>query len=147
DNGDEIETGNEVISVVSLTSLTVTDASFGGTAATKNNTELFKGDVVDVLIQAKDQQNAIYLLNAVDNDFDSVTIRSLNPSIVQVDTNNFEATAVQTGSATVQITVEKDGVKASKNVVVTVKAARVLSGIELSESSLKIVNPDSLAAG
>lgn len=146
DENETIETGNEVISVVSLTALTISDVSFGDTAATKNNTTLYVGDpAVDVLIQAKDQQNATYLNNAAD--FESVTIRSLNPSIVQVDTDNAKATAIQAGSATIQITVEVNGVKATKSVVVTVKAKRVLSGIDLSESTLRIVNPDSLTSG
>lgn len=136
----KIETGNEIISVVALTTLGITDVSFGGKAS-DNNVTLYKDEAVSVLVKAKDQNDKVYS-NEVDTDdvdFDSISIKSLNPSIVQVDNDTLTAKALQTGSATIQITTEFGGVKSTKSVVVTVKAAKALAGIELSASSLKLV--------
>jgi len=136
----KIETGNEIISVVALTTLGVTDVSFGGDKASDNTVTLYKDDAVNVLVAAKDQNDNEYksIVNGL-GDFDAISIKSLNPSIVQVDNDTLTAKALQTGSATVQVTTEFGGVKSTKSVVVTVKAAKGLAGIELSTSSLKLV--------
>lgn len=145
DENVKIETGNEIISVVALTSLGVTDVSIDSDKASDNNVTLYqdKEKPLNILIAAKDQSNNEY--KSVEGGlgaFDAITIKSLNPAVVSVDNETLTAKALQTGSATIQVTAEFGGVKSTKNVVVTVKAAKALAGLELSTSSLRIAAGD-----
>lgn len=136
-----IETGNQIITVKAALTASIKDVSFGGDAD-DNDLKITVGETDDIAFSALDQADVTYLYPSAS--ITDVVFKSLNPTRLVVDSASGSYTALQEGSATVQITAKVAGVSVSKSVIVTIQAEPKVSSISVSESSVKLVEGSEL---
>lgn len=132
----ELQTGNTIINVKSTLSNATSFGKVGIGNIDDQKLDIFVGDNAQKLnFQVLDQDGT-----ALEDDEYTATFRSLNPTVVVVDQNG-DITPVNTGSASVTITVkdEVDGKQIQKTVTITVKAAPKATSIKVEASNSKLV--------
>ncbi|MCR8660487.1 Ig-like domain-containing protein [Paenibacillus endoradicis] len=139
DEDKTIESGNTVVKVQPTVNIV------------NGVSELTLGDLgKDAVLSIFAGESGVFATKVVDTAGNTVvptekTFKSANPSILVVDTNEGTVQAVKAGSATVTYTAKYNDKTVTKSVVITVKAEAKLTSIEVSKSSVKLVDTAGIA--